>query len=75
MALDLNIFNEDFKLSVREFEIIDLIVQETSSKDIAKRLNIAYKTVENHRYNINKKLKVNSPLGLSNLVREAGFFD
>ena len=55
-------------LSLREIEIIRHIVKGSSSKEIAQELFIAVKTVEVHRYNILKKLKLRNAAGLVNFV-------
>lgn len=47
-------------ISNRERDIIRLLVLNYSSKEIAKRLNITANTVDTHRRNILKKLKVSS---------------
>jgi two-component system, NarL family, response regulator NreC len=52
------------RLSRREREIFDLILQGHSSRDIANTLTISLKTVETHRAHINKKLGVRSPAEL-----------
>jgi two-component system, NarL family, response regulator NreC len=52
------------RLSRREREIFDLILQGRSSRDIASTLTISLKTVETHRAHINKKLGVRSPAEL-----------
>lgn len=49
-----------FSLSKRETEIISLIKKGMSSKEIAETLNISGYTVETHRKNIFRKLKVKS---------------
>jgi DNA-binding NarL/FixJ family response regulator len=46
-------------LSPREMEILELICQGTSNKEIAKRLGISYQTVKNHVTAILHKLGVN----------------
>lgn len=51
-------------LTKREIEIIKLIVQEHSSSQIAEKLFISPGTVETHRHNIFKKLKVKNVIGL-----------
>lgn len=43
-------------LSVREIEIVKLIVEEKSSSEISQQLNISIRTVETHRKNIAKKI-------------------
>lgn len=51
-------------LSARETEVVQLLCEGLSSKQIAARLNLAPKTVENHRYNIYRKCHVESIAGL-----------
>lgn len=45
-------------LSLSEYRVLELIARQKSSKEIAALLNIAEKTVRNHRYNIIKKLSL-----------------
>ena len=52
------------QLSERETEIVHLLCDGLSSKQIAQRLHVSPKTVENHRYNIYRKCKVESIAGL-----------
>lgn len=51
-------------LSKRELEIIKLITQEFNNQEIATQLCISIRTVETHRKNIFKKMKVKSVVGL-----------
>lgn len=51
-------------LSPREVQIVDLILEELSSTQIAERLFISFNTVETHRKRIYQKLGVNTSLGL-----------
>lgn len=60
------------QLSEREIEVINLIRDGLSSKEIATRLNIAIKTVEVHRHNILKKLKVKNTASLINYINASG---
>ncbi len=46
------------KLSPREIEICNMIRNGSSSKEIADLLNLTLKTVETHRVNIRRKLKI-----------------
>jgi DNA-binding NarL/FixJ family response regulator len=46
------------RLSDREFEIFQLISQGKGTRDIAEHLHLSIKTVEVHRANIRKKLKL-----------------
>lgn len=59
-------------LSQREIEIIELIKQGQSSKEIAQQLNITLKTVEVHRHNILKKLNLKNTAALVNFINNAG---
>ncbi len=52
------------ELSRREIEVVQLLCEGLSSKEIARRLHISAKTVENHRYNIYRKCEVDSIAGL-----------
>ncbi|MCL2701828.1 MAG: response regulator transcription factor [Phycisphaerae bacterium] len=51
-------------LSRRELEIVQLLCEGLSSKEIAGNLHLSTKTVENHRYNIYRKCEVDSIAGL-----------
>ncbi len=59
------------KLSKREAEILKLIVDESSSKEISELLTISIRTVETHRKNILRKLGVKNTLGLIRLFVES----
>ncbi len=50
------------RLSTREREVADLIVEGSSNKEIAARLEIAVHTVKNHVHNVLAKLALNSRL-------------
>ena len=52
------------KLSSREAEIIKMIARELTNDEIATRLFISKRTVENHRSRIMKKLEANSMAGI-----------
>jgi len=60
-------------LSKREIEIVTRIKEGLSSKEIAQRLDISLKTVEVHRYNILKKLKLKNTAALVNFINAQGF--
>jgi len=59
-------------LSKRELEVVSHIRQGLSSKEIAQRLEISLKTVEVHRYNILKKLKLKNTAALVNFINAQG---
>ncbi len=58
-------------LTEREIEIINLIKEGQSSKEIAVKLNISLKTVEVHRHNVLKKLKLKNSASLVNFINQA----
>ena len=47
-------------LGTREREVLQLLAEGKTSKEIAARLNLAVKTVETHRRNISQKLDIHS---------------
>ncbi len=49
-----------YRLSVREREILQLMVKGLINKEIAEALSISYYTVENHQRKIYEKLKVHT---------------
>jgi len=59
---------EDQSLTVREREMVQLVAEGKTSKDIAQILGISVKTVETHRAAVMRKLKLNS---VADLVRYA----
>lgn len=54
------IFIQQYNITNREREIIDLIVKGCSNTEIGKKLFISPKTVRNHVYNIYQKIGVNN---------------
>lgn len=59
-------------LSRREEGILQAVAQGLSSKQIAKTLNISYRTVETHRQNIKHKLDLHSTAELAKYAVEKG---
>lgn len=60
------------QLSEREIQVINHIRDGLSSKEIADQLVISIKTVEVHRHNILKKLKVKNTASLINYINSSG---
>ncbi len=60
------------QLSPREKQVVELLCEGCSSKEIGKRLHISAKTVENHRYNIYRKCGVESIAGLMRHALQSG---
>jgi two-component system response regulator DegU len=60
------------ELSEREIEIVKLVCQELTIKEIGQRLSISENTVRNHRVNIMEKVGVNNMVGLVKYAYEIG---
>ncbi len=61
-------------LTDREIQIINLIKEGLSSKEIASNLNISLKTVEVHRHNVLKKLKLKNSASLVNFINNTASY-
>jgi DNA-binding NarL/FixJ family response regulator len=59
-------------LTPRELEVLKLIAEAKTSKDIAKELFISIKTVERHRQNILEKLGMNDRVELTRYAIRRG---
>ncbi len=56
--------DQQYRLTDREIEVLKLIAQENTTPEIAEKLFISVYTVETHRKNLIKKLKVKNIAGL-----------
>ena len=56
------------RLTPREREVLELLVQDKAAKLIARELMISSSTVAKHRANIMEKLGINSVVGLANYL-------
>ena len=59
------------KLTPREREVLDCVVLGMTSKGIADRLGVHYKTIEAHRANISRKMKATNAVHLISMVKDA----
>jgi DNA-binding NarL/FixJ family response regulator len=66
--------SESGSLTKREIQIINFIKGGLSSKEIASRLFISLRTVQAHRYNILKKLKLKNSASLVNFMNTKAAF-
>jgi len=62
------------ELTNREFQIMDLIVSGLSTNEIAEKLSLSSKTVENHRYNLMQKLELKNSVELTRYAQKLGLF-
>lgn len=63
------------KLTQREKEVLGLIAGEYTSSEIAEKLFISYRTVENHRLNLLFKFGVKNAAGLVRKAVQLGLID
>lgn len=61
-------FLEQFSITAREREIITLLLQGKSNRDIGEKLFVSPRTVEAHIYNIYRKCSVKNKLELANRI-------
>jgi DNA-binding NarL/FixJ family response regulator len=64
-------FSND-ELTDREKQIVQLVCRELSSKQIADKLSVSERTIENHRATIMKKLSVKNTIGLVHYAYQSG---
>lgn len=62
-------------LTDREREILKLVVESNSSKDIAQKLGISMKTVDNHRSNLMRKLNIHDVASLTRYAISTGIIE
>ncbi len=62
--------NNAVRMTKRELEIIALIADALSNKEIAQQLNIAVHTVKSHVHNIMEKLALHSRLQIAKFIHE-----
>lgn len=63
------------ELTARERQILSLIAMGRSNKEIAERLGVSLKTVDNHRTNLMRKLDVHSVAELLSYALREGLLD
>jgi DNA-binding NarL/FixJ family response regulator len=60
-------------LTQREKEVLKLIAEEYTTKEIAEKLFISHRTAENHRCSLIQKLDVKNTVGLIKVAIQLGF--
>lgn len=60
------------RLTSRELEVLNLLSQEFSTKEIARDLNLSSSTIESHRRNLLIKMQVKNVAGLIRKSFEVG---
>jgi two-component system nitrate/nitrite response regulator NarL len=69
---DDDVFLKQFNLTPREKEIIGLLKNGATNKQIADQLFLSVYTVETHRKNLMRKLGLSSPVSLMKFILEQG---
>jgi|TARA_B110000003_G_scaffold153184_1_gene153898 DNA-binding NarL/FixJ family response regulator len=64
-----------YKLTLREREVLKLMLKEESNQDISEELNISKRTVETHRKNILLKLGIKNNIGLAKIAVTYNLFN
>ncbi|THB65041.1 MAG: LuxR family transcriptional regulator, partial [Spirochaetaceae bacterium] len=59
----------EIKLTAREEEIIELVLEGASNREIGERLFISEPTVKSHIYNAYRKLGISSRMELVQLIK------
>jgi DNA-binding NarL/FixJ family response regulator len=62
-------------LTAREIEVLVLIAEGLSQKEVGKKLCISPKTVEQHKANIYAKIKVKNAVGVARFAIREGYME
>ncbi|WP_198666779.1 response regulator [Taibaiella helva] len=60
------------EITKREMQILKLIAEENTTREISEKLYISFRTVENHRYSLLQKLDVKNTVGLVKVALKLG---
>lgn len=69
---DTAVSNNTDQLTTREVDVLRLLVQGYTNKQIGEKLNISIRTVETHRANVTSKLGINSRVELLRFATQNG---
>lgn len=67
------ITTNEFNLTKKEIEILQLVLLGKTNKEISEELNKSKRTIETHRFNLMKKMDVKNLIELSTKAKEQGF--
>ncbi|MDA3911074.1 MAG: response regulator transcription factor [Bacteroidales bacterium] len=65
----------DVDLTKRELDILKLITEEYTNKEIGEQLNISSRTVDTHRRNLLRKIGAKNSIGLIRFAYNSGLID
>ncbi len=60
----------EYNITETEMQVVELIMQNKKTREIAEELSVTEKTVNSHRYRIRKKLKIGSDISLREIKPE-----
>jgi len=60
------VLDNEYNLTKKEVEILHLVILGKTNKEISEELNKSKRTIETHRFNLMKKMKVKNLMELSN---------
>lgn len=59
-------------LTSRQYEVLQLLAEGKTARDIARQMSLSVKTIESHRQHISKKLNIRSLVGLTKYAIREG---
>jgi len=65
---------DEIELTTREVQVLKQICQQCTTNEIAKNLHLAPATINNHRYNIGRKIGTNNVVGFVLFAIRNGYF-
>jgi len=71
---EINPLSTQHNLTKREIEILQLVLQGKTNKEISEELQKSKRTIETHRFNLMKKMDVKNLLELSAKAQKLGLF-
>lgn len=63
------------QITKRELQILKLLSEEYTTREISEQLVISFRTVENHRYSLLQKLEVKNTVGLVKVALQLGLIE
>jgi DNA-binding NarL/FixJ family response regulator len=66
--------NKQLKLSIREIEVLTMLCDQLTNKEIAEKLNISFRTVETYRLSLLEKTNSKNVIGLVVFAIRNGYY-
>ena len=71
----INVTSGAVSLSHRQQQILEMVAEDLTSKEIAHRLGISFRTIEFHRINIKERLGVKGVAGMIRYAIRTGLLE